>query len=228
MGRKIFISYKYADSDVRHIKGEWYEINTVRDYVDKIESEIDSSDHIYKGESDAEDLSQLSEETIWSKLKNRIYNSSLTIVMISKNMRESWKSDKNQWIPREVSYSLKETSRISSSGVAVTSKTNALLAVIIPDRNDSYSYFTYNKTCCSSGCRIFLTDQLFDIMKKNMFNQKNPNTQICDNRSIVYFGDHSYMTCVKWDEFIEDMNKYIDKAYEIRDNIDNYEITKEV
>ncbi len=228
MGRKIFISYKYGDSDVQHIKGESWKTNTVRDYVDEIESNIDSSDHIYKGESDDEDLSQLSEETIWSKLKNRIYDSSLTIVMISKNMRESWKADKNQWIPREISYSLKEMSRINSSGIAVTSKTNAMLAVVVPDRNDSYSYFTYDKSCCSTGCRAILRYELFDILKNNMFNQKNPNTQDCDDGSTVYYGDSSYITSVKWDDFIKDMNKYIDNAYIIQDNIDKYNITKEV
>lgn len=64
MGRKIFISYKYADNDVYNITEKLYGC-TVRDYVDKIETTIDSSDHIYKGESDGEDLSQLSEDTIW-------------------------------------------------------------------------------------------------------------------------------------------------------------------
>ncbi|MCH4183781.1 MAG: TIR domain-containing protein, partial [Prevotella sp.] len=100
MGHKIFVSYKYADNDVNHITGNDWETNTVRNYVDKLEEYLqDSSEHIYKGESDGEDLSKLSEDAIWDKLKDRIYDSSLTIVMISKNMKETWKSDKDQWIP---------------------------------------------------------------------------------------------------------------------------------
>ena len=166
MGRKIFISYKYADSDVYHITGEEWETNTVRDYVDEIEKNMDSSDHIYKGESDGEDLSQLSEETIWEKLKNRIYDSTLTIVLISKNMKDPWKLEKNQWIPREISYSLKEISRINKNGDPVTSKSNAMLAVVIPDKNNSCEYFTYINSCCDTKCRTLKTYTLFHILRE--------------------------------------------------------------
>lgn len=227
MGRKIFVSYKYADNDVYNLTGNFNGC-TVRDYVDKFEDTVDVSDHIYKGEADGEDLSQLSEETIWNKLKNRIYDSTLTIIMLSKGMRIAWKTDKDQWIPREISYSLKEVSRVNSNGDPITSKTNALLAVVIPDRSNSYSYFTYNKTCCVSGCRVFLTHNLFDIMKDNMFNKKVQDTQKCNDGSTVYYGDSSYMLCVKWDDFINDIDSYFDKAYMLQENIDEYNIQKEV
>ena len=114
--------------------------STVRDYVDKIEETLksDESDHIYKGESDGEDLSYLSDDTIWQKLRNRIYDSTLTIVMISPNMRNRYKKEKQQWIPREISYCLKEVSRIDKNGTPVKSKTNAMLAVVVPDKNNDY------------------------------------------------------------------------------------------
>lgn len=228
MGHKIFISYKYADNDVQHIRGEWWETNTVRDYVNVIEQKIDSSDHIYKAESDDEDLSQLSETTIWEKLKTRIYDSTLTIVLISKNMKVSWKSEKNQWIPREISYSLKEISRINSNGDPITSKSNAMLAVVIPDINNSYRYFTYIEDCCNTKCRTLRTDTLFKILRENMFNIMNPDNYDCENTRKIYDGDFSYIPVVEWDDFINNTNKYINKAYEIQEKIDEYNIYKEV
>lgn len=226
MGHKIFVSYKYSDDNVYNITGNW-KGSTVRDYVDKIESLMDSSNDIYKGESDGEDLSELSEETIWSKLKNRIYDSTLTIILISKDMKVSWKQDKNQWIPREISYSLKEISRVNSSGKSVTSKSNALLAVVIPDTSNSCSYYTYINSCCKSNCRTLKTETLFDILRENMFNKKNPDTNNCDHGSTIWYGSSSYITTVEWTDFINDMDKYIEKAYKLQDDIENYEIRKE-
>ena len=100
MGKKIFVSYKYADNQVENLKSG--QNSTVRDYIDKFEELVDLSDDIYKGESDGEDLSKLSDDTIWEKLKDRIYDSSVTIVFISPGMRDSWKKDRDQWIPWEV------------------------------------------------------------------------------------------------------------------------------
>ena len=144
MGRKIFVSYKYADSDVKQFTNlnTWYrQEDTVRSYVDLLEVYFKSnSDHIYKGESDGEDLSQLSDSTIRDKLYDRIYDSTVTIVMLSPNMKESYQQQKYQWIPQEISYSLREQSRTNSKGQSVTSSTNAMLAVVLPDRSGSYSY----------------------------------------------------------------------------------------
>ena len=127
MGKKIFVSYKYADKNVAPLSDHrWFNATTVRDYVDLQENYFDHTDNIYKGESDDEDLSEYSEDTIWEMLKDRIFDSSVTIVMISPNMKEPNRSDRSQWIPWEVSFSLKETTRNDR-----TSHTNAMMAIVL-------------------------------------------------------------------------------------------------
>ena len=227
MGNKIFVSYKYRDNQVENLN--YYEDSTVRDYVDEFERKLDSSDNIYKGESDGEDLSRLSDNTIWEKLKDRIYDSSVTVVFISPGMRELWKSDRDQWIPWEVSYSLKETSRRNKNGESITSHSNAMVAVVLPDLAGSYSYYLESKKCCSGGCTMHHTNSLFTIIKKNKFNRiKNGSNRNCDNNDTIWTGTCSYIEAVKWSSFIKDYQKYIKKAIERQDNIDEYDICKEV
>ena len=226
MGKKIFVSYKYADDQVENLS--IYENSTVRDYVTKFEEVLDSSDNIYKGESDGEDLSVLSEETIWKKLKDRIYDSSVTVIFISPGMREVWKADKEQWIPWEISYSLKEVVRKNKNGDAVTSRSNAMIAVVLPDEKGSYSYYMESKKCCGSGCTTHHTTQLFAIIRKNKFNLKAANKKICDTGSTIWYGEFSYIKAVKWNDFITNYNTYIESACDRQDSIDKYEIYKEV
>lgn len=227
MGKKIFVSYKYADDQVENFV--WYTNATVRDYVDKFEEKVDSSDDIYKGESDDEDLSSLEEDTIWEKLKDRIYDSSVTIVFLSPGMKESWKTERDQWIPWEVSYSLKETSRNNKNGDSVTSHSNAMLAVVLPDSNGSYSWYLESRTCCDSKCTTHHTDKLFTIIRKNKFNRsKNASKRTCDNKETIWTGTCSYIEAVKWVDFIDDYQKYVDKAVDRQNHIDEYDICKEV
>lgn len=231
MGRKIFVSYKYADNDVQNILGNGFWGGcTVRDYVDVIEKTMDATDDIYKGESDGEDLSQLTDAVIWSKLKDRIYDSSITIVMLSKGMKEVYKQERHQWIPQEISYSLRETPRKNKNGDSVISHTNALLAVVLPDRNGDYSYFIETKSCCEEGCTFYYKQSpiIFDIMRGNLFNEKKPDSKTCANNSTIYHGDYHYMACVKWVDFENNMSTYIEKALRIQANKDNYDIQKTI
>ncbi len=228
MGHKIFVSYKYSDNNVYQISQNTYQYDTVRTYVDKLEDYIDNSDNIYKGESDNEDLSQLSEDTIWEKLKDRIYDSTLTIVMISPNMKEN-KRDIEQWIPWEISYSLKEVARKNINGKMVTSSSNAILGIVLPDRLGSYSYYITDNNCCVNSCRTLHTDKLFNILKDNMFNIKEPNCNNCIlcNRKIFY-GECSYIISVTWHDFIKNPEEYINRAYKIQNSILQYNIVKEL
>ena len=143
-------------------------------------------------------------------------------------MKENWRLERDQWIPWEVSYSLKEVSRKNKNGQAVTSRSNAMLAVVLPDSNGSYSYYLESRNCCGSGCTTHHTDKLFSIIRKNKFNLKNPNKKVCDTGETIWYGEYSYIKAVKWSEFIKNYSTYIISACERQDNIDDYDICKEV
>lgn len=217
MGKKIFVSYKYSDSLVQDLPSVLFEKTTARHYVDKLQEKLDAEDHINKGENDNEDMSSLADSTIGSKLGDKIFDSTITIVLISKGMKEN-KPEKDQWVPWEVSYSLREQSREGRN-----SKTNGVLAVVLPDENGSYEYYiTRNETCNS---RTLKTNFLFNILSDNMFNIKKANTREC-NGLTIYEGYSCYIHSVKWDSFIASMNKYIDIALENYKNRNDFEIRK--
>ena len=220
MGKKIFVSYKYADSRVQHLASmPWYEATTARHYVDELQSKLDAEDHINKGEDDGEDLSDFADETIWSKLRDKIYDSSVTVVLISPGMKEGWKSEKDQWIPWEISYSLRETTRNDR-----TSRRNGVLAVVLPDENGSYNYAIKKKTCCLTGCNYWYTNSFFWILRENMFNQYQKTNADCNQGDAVYNGWPSYIHMVRWTDFISNINYWVSKAEEIQNNKAEYNI----
>lgn len=81
---------------MQKLNGSFY--TAARDYVDEIQGLLAEEDHIYKGENDGESMESLAESTIGSKLGDKIFDSTITIVLISRGMREN-KPDKDQWIP---------------------------------------------------------------------------------------------------------------------------------
>ncbi len=219
MGRKIFVSYKHNDTAVATIDG--YQ-TTARDYVDVLERCF-KGDHIYKEERDGDDFSAFKDETIASHLRGKIFGSSLTIVLISKGMKDTYVSESNQWIPWEISYSLKEMSRGGR-----TSTPNAMLAVVLPNESGRYDYFIQKS--CSCGCCSYRTKFLFKILRRNMFNLKNPELENCHLCGTTIHRDqyHSYVHVVTWGAFISKPNFYIEIALEIKEDSNSYNITKEV
>jgi len=229
MGKKIFVSYKYGDNNVYPLPRATYGLTllscyqqtTVRHYVDELYVHLDINDHILKGEQDGESLAHFKDSTIESKLRAKIHDSSITIVMISPNMKDPYKPESDQWIPWEIAYSLREYTR----GYR-TSLSNAVLAVVLPDRNNSYGYYLRDNTCCALKCRTQMVDHVFQIIRDNMFNAKQRTQQGCNQNINVYTGEFSYIPAVKWNEFISDVSGNLDRVIRINENITAYDIVK--
>ena len=223
MGKKIFVSYKYGDNQVRPINGDGD--TTVRNYIDLLQEALDDEDHINKGEKDDEDLSSFKDATIASKLRDKIYDTSMTIIVISKGMKSGDLHEDDQWIPWEVSYSLSEYTRSDK-----TSRTNGVLAVVLPDENNSYEYFIIEKHCPNCNTKLVKTNVLFKILRDNMFNIKKPVYTDCSDHvgGKSYKGDSSYIRSIKWDYFIDEIPKYIEICERINGNINDYNISKSV
>lgn len=227
MGRKIFVSYKYSDSLVEDLNifedtffGKQKVQTTARHYVNQLSEILEDDDHIYKGEDDDESMESLADSTIGSKLGDKIFDSSVTIVMVSKGMKNPLLAENDQWIPWEVSYSLKQQDRQGQK-----SKTNGVIAIVLPDEQGSYEYYITRDEECN--CRSLNTPILFEILRANMFNVKAPNRRLC-NSSYVYTGDSSYIQSVKWEDFINSPSKYIDKAIELRDRKEEFHLKKKL
>lgn len=224
MGHKIFISYKYRDTSVQRLARTPYgEPTIVRHYVDEIQARLKEGDHINKGELDGEDLSQFKDETIASKLRDKIYDSSVTVVLISPRMKELYTPEKDQWIPWEISYSLREVPRADR-----VSRANALLGVVLPDVNGSCEYVITNRACCPSGCIYLNRTNLFAIIQENTFNRKRPPQHTCNIQDIIWDYPFSYMHIVSWPTFISNMDRAIEDAIAIRDRISEFDIHKQV
>lgn len=227
MGRKIFVSYKYSDSLVEDLNifedtffGKQKVQTTARHYVNQLSEILEDDDHIYKGEDDDESMESLADSTIGSKLGDKIFDSSVTIVMVSKGMKNPLLAENDQWIPWEVSYSLKQQDRQGQK-----SKTNGVITVVLPDEQGGYEYYITRDEECN--CRSLNTPILFEILRANMFNVKTPNRRLC-NSSYVYTGDSSYIQSVKWEDFINNPSKYIDKAIELRDRKEEFHLKKKL
>ena len=108
-----------------------------------------------------------------------------------------------------------------------------MIAVILPDKSGSYSYFTYHHNLVDDdgkthNVRVIDTNNTFEIIGNNMFNQKKPDYDIMQGQK-VYHGECSYIIAVSWEDFIKDTDTYIDRATDLKENrIDEYDLQKKL
>lgn len=184
MAHKTFISYKYSES---------------RGLRDRIIKALGKDATYYKGENvDSKDMTDYKRETIRKNLADMMYDTSVTIVILSPDMRKS------EWIEWEVSYCLKKIKRQGR-----TSQRNGVVAVI-KKVNDSYSWFKYSE----GDDTKYHMNKVQDIIAKNHFNS-NPPKKV---KGAYDWLNGSYITFVEEEAFLYNPKKYIDNAYEKSEN----------
>lgn len=199
MAHKTFISYKYDEA---------------QDLRNSIITALGDDATYYKGEtSESPDLTDTSTETIKKHLTDMMYDTSVTIVIISPNMKKS------KWIDWEIEYCLKRITRKDR-----TSQRNGVVGVIQKDKDKGdYSWFE-NHITNSDGCRVltYNEEKVFDIIKNNRFNQK-PKVYACPICHCVNALNGSYIAYVREEDFLNSPTFYINNAFEKSEN-DDYEI----
>lgn len=187
MGHKTFISYKYSDI----VKG--HENDNLRD---RIITGLGPDADLYKGENGfSEDLSSESARTIKEYLKPKIADSTVTIIILSPNMKKS------EWMEWEISYSLSEITRNDR-----TSHCNGAVAVVKKEfpSFDPYGWFeTYY--------RHWDLKKTFGLIAENMNNKIYYNNW---DYYRYYNLSKNYIDIIKEDDFLANPRKYIDEAYE--------------
>lgn len=200
MARKTFISYKYSEA---------------RDLRDKIIKELGDGARFYKGETaDSPDQTDNKTDTIKNNLKDMMYDTSVTIVVISPDMKDS------KWIDWEIEYCLKGISREDR-----TSKTNGVVGVI-QKVNGGYDWFMTRKKN-PDGCNVRNYDEskLYDIIRKNRYNRMD-TTHSCTTCKTYSQLDGSYISLIDEDEFLANPDKYIGNAFDKSNEADKFDLTK--
>ncbi len=192
MSHKTFISYKWGEA---------------RQLRDRIIEALDNDATYYKGEtSDSPNLKDTSTENIKRNLSKMMYDTSVTVVIISPNMKES------KWIDWEIEYCLKSNTRKNR-----TSHTNGVVGVIMKC-NGGYDWFKTRSTN-DDGCSTvsYKKNLVYDIINKNRFNQY-PKKYRCDVCKTVNPFTGSYISYVEEGTFLKCPTKYIDNAYDKSEN----------
>lgn len=197
MEHKTFISYKYSEA------------TTLRD--DIITALGDAATY-YQGEtSDSPDLTDTTTDNIKRVLKDMMYDTSVTIVILSPNMKKS------KWIDWEIEYSLKQITRKNR-----TSQTNGVVGVIMK-YDGGYDWLEIHGTNCHGfSTLMYKNEHLYPIIYKNHCNSKPPIWH-CDDCQTYDFMDGSYITYVEEESFLDDPEEYINNAYDKSDNTDKYD-----
>ncbi len=214
--KKVFVSYKYGDCDVQDL-GERYRAQhdpLARDYVNYL-AEHAVGDVTYTGEA-VRDLGGRPRDEIRDYLQREIHLSTITVVLMSPNMRDAARAEDQQWIPWEIAHALRDN--------------HGMLAVALPDRQGSYGYYmdADNGQGRYDGPHV-KRERLFRILSRNMENlkpalERNP-PKVAPIQSLH---DRSFITSVTWEDFLETPAYWLNVASQLRLMHDRFNLVQEI
>jgi hypothetical protein len=201
MARETFISYKHSEA---------------QDLRDEIIEKLGDDSKYYSGETaDSPDMSGETVDRIKNSLKDKIFGTSVTIVIISPNIKDS------SWIDWEIEYSLKEYKRQST-----TSKTNGIVGVIMK-HNGSYDWLvSSNQNTDGCSTRRIDNSKLYDIINGNRYNLDTDDKYSCPNCQSFDLLGGSYIALIEEETFLSNPSGYIENAYEKSKSLDDYKLRK--
>lgn len=186
MGHKCFISFKKEDESYKKIIQSWVDNNKV-DMIDKsLDTPIDSDDENYIMRKIREDY--LSDSTV-------------TIFLIGNYSAEDLGHEEQKYIKRELQASLYNGVSNSRSGI---------LGVVLPQMYEKIYKGLKSCNVCDGSHNIV------DINDHTVIKEFSRNYYLNNHGKCAYSEEDRYCVLVKWDEFKDTPNNYIEKAFNKR------------
>lgn len=187
MGHKCYISFKTEDENYKS------EIQKMKD-----EGKIDFIDKSLNDAIDSEDP-----DYIMRKIReDYLSDSTVTIFLIGENSRETLGWDEQQYIKRELQASLYNGEDNTRSGI---------LGVVLPEMYDTIYKGSYTcHTCGNIHSWVSINDD-------TVIKEFSANYYIEPHTGCSWTEEQRYCVLVKWSDFVDSPNTYIDNAFNKRD-----------
>lgn len=201
MAHKTFISYKYSES---------------QNLRDKIIKKLGADATYYRGEtSESPDLTDNTTNTIRKNLADMIYDTTVMIVIISPNMKQS------KWMEWEIKYALREQTRNGR-----TSHADGVVCVV--QKNELYQKLGLNPYAWAKLYgQDWNPDKLFNIINQNRNNKKSWfASDLANKAEYDKLSDH-YVDIVTEEVFLARPDYYINAAFDKSQNLGSYNLAKQ-
>lgn len=207
MARRVFISFRFSDGEK---------------YKEELCTLFDQSDDVIDCSED-EDRSDMSEETIKKYLYNKLKYASVTIVILTPNAIEYNKNyltgKYDDWMYDELRYSLEDRENNATSGVVALYSQDAKDLLITES--------THKCDVCKKESTVSRLADVNNLVRKNMLNVKDSYKK---NKCYGIYDslEDSYISLISYNEFINDINKYIENAVSKKERRDEFTLIKKL